>query len=51
MMQTFSPARGRKKVVKKFTNEQGFIVLAVGFGASLAILLIFLLGVLHLEID
>jgi hypothetical protein len=50
-MQKFSPAKGRRKVVKKFTTREGLWVLGVGMGACILVLVLYLLGLLRLDMD
>jgi len=50
-MPDFSPARGRKKEVAKFSRTQGLWVLAVCLAVSALMLLLFVLGLLRLDID
>ena len=44
-------AKGRRHAVKGFTVRQGLWVLGIAAAAFLAILLLWMLGVLHLEAD
>jgi len=50
-MQEFSPVRGRKKEVAKFSRTQGFWVLGIGLGMSILIVLLYLLGFLRFDMD
>jgi hypothetical protein len=50
-MQTFSPGRGRKKAVNRFTAKHGACMLAMLTAIAAIILLLYIFGFLHLDAD
>jgi uncharacterized membrane protein len=48
-MNTYSLGRGRKKTVKRFTRRQGLWMSAMISAATIGMLLLFLLGVFHVD--
>ena len=50
-MAHYSVARGRKKQVEKFTSKQGLWILALLMLFGVALLLLMVLGVLHIDAD
>ena len=48
-MQEFSPAKGRKKTVQKFTAIQGLWILGLVTAASVFVLVMFVIGFLRVE--
>jgi hypothetical protein len=50
-MRSYSPGRGRKKAVKKFTIGNGLWMMAVIAAGMIAMALLWLLGVLRPDAD
>jgi hypothetical protein len=51
-MSIYSPAsRGRKRIVKKFTNRQGILILVAVTLALIALLLLMLSGYVRVDMD
>jgi hypothetical protein len=48
-MRAYSPGRGRKKAVKRFTTGQGLWMASMIGAATLGILLLFLFGFFHVD--
>ena len=48
-MNNYSPARGRKKVVEKFTIREGFWIVGILAVILMGILLLFLFGYLNAD--
>lgn len=48
-MTTYSIGRGRKKAVKRFTTRQGLWMASMIGAATIGMLLLFLLGVFHVD--
>jgi hypothetical protein len=48
-MKTYSLGRGRKKAVKRFTTRQGLWMASRVGAATLGMLVLFLLGVFHVD--
>jgi hypothetical protein len=50
-MRSYSPGRGRKKAVTKFTYRQGIFMVAWITGAMIALMLLWYLGILRFDVD
>jgi hypothetical protein len=50
-MRGYSPGRGRKKAIKKFTTRKGLWITAVIAAGMIVMLALFLLGVFRLDAD
>jgi len=50
-MRSYSPGRGRKKAIKKFTTRKGLWMVAVIAAGMIVVLALWLLGVFRLDAD
>jgi hypothetical protein len=50
-MRSYSPGRGRKKVIKKFTTRKGLWMAAMIAAGMIVMLVLWLLGVFRLDAD
>jgi hypothetical protein len=50
-MRSYSPGRGSKKAVRKFTYRQGIFMVAWITGAMIALMLLWYLGILRFDVD
>jgi hypothetical protein len=50
-MRSYSPRKGRKKAVRKFTYRQGVLILTWVAGGLIAMMLLWYLGILRFDVD
>jgi hypothetical protein len=50
-MRTYSPDRGRKKAVQRFTIREGFWMVAIIAATMIGMVVLWLLGILNFEMD
>jgi len=50
-MRTYPTGNGRKKAVKRFTNRDGLWMVAMITAALVAMMLLWLLGIVHFDAD
>jgi hypothetical protein len=50
-MTTYSPGRGRKKAVRRFTTREGLWMVGIIAAALIGMILLWLLGILNVDVD
>jgi hypothetical protein len=50
-MRSYSPGRGSKKAVRKFTYRQGIFMATWITGAMIALMLLWIFGILRFDVD